>query len=209
MGCKSALVLDSDKHKIDKLVSLYKTEFFKKDDYVFVDGDIFANKYVFILVSGTVAYFYENDNQRNYLFSLNSKEARVINSLNLFSLSDIGFSIKAMEDCEIIMIPKIDFLENKVFLNFFRQLDIAIGVIFDKMISAYSCLSNESLETVVYNYLLHIYISDNSEKDIIISRNELSLDLGYSREAISRALRKLEKEGKIIRKTRSIELVLN
>lgn len=212
MRCNSVLVLGNHRDKINELVSQYKSEFFKKGDYVLVNGEILANKFVFILINGTVAYFYENDDQRNYLFSLNSKEAMLINSFNFFYLSDIEFSIKAMEDCEILMIPKVTFLEDKLFFTFFKELDVSMGVVFDKMIKSYSYLRKESLEIIVYNYLLHIntfHTQNVNERNIFISRNDLSLDLGYSRETVSRALKKLEDEGKIIRKTRSIELLFN
>lgn len=175
-------------------------------------GDLLQNCYKFnngvcILLSGIVKISINIRNKRTLLYYIESNNSQIMNYTNSPNIPTDEICSIVLEDSTLIRVPNSLFLE---WTNTHAELGDFMVSSFQyhylSIINKMEEISNHSLESNLLNYLKtksKLYC----KSEIKIPLLEISEDLNFSREAISRGLKTLEINNKIIRKTRSIILL--
>ena len=156
------------------------------------------------LISGLIKLFIEHESKKTILYHLEGNQAFIPTFINPFNNSPITCSSFAIKESIIITIPKIKILELS---NTFTELKDFINTSNKKhyfsLLNIIIQLIEQPLEERLFSYLKLNSITFKTD-EVKISRNEIASDLNFSRETVSRALKKLEEKNRIIRKPRSI-----
>lgn len=156
---------------------------------------------------------------RTFIVSPNGKE------INLFVLKNSEFCILSatcilknihFDVClEFIQTSNVLILPSKIFDELSLKYPIAkqfqtelIGERLSRVVSSLSSLAFESLEDRVLNFLRSVLRREDSKdfKTLYITHEEIANALGSAREAVSRVLKELEKQGKLKTRRGIIEL---
>ena len=162
---------------------------------------------VCILISGIVKISIKHNEKKVLLYHLECSNPQIMNFTNTPNLSSDVISSTVLKDATILNIPKNLFLEwSSTYIELRDFMTTSFQYHYMSIINKTQEISNQSLEELLLNYIkTKSKLYKNSE--IKIPLLEISEDLNFSREAISRGLRILENNEKIIRKTRSIILL--
>ncbi len=158
------------------------------------------------LISGLLKLFIEHENKKTILYHLEENQAFIPTFINPFNNSPITCSSFTIRESIIITIPKVKILE---WSNNFSELKNFINssnkTHYYSLLKIIIQLIEQPIEERVFDYLkLNSYTFNTNE--IKVSRNEIASDLNFTRETVSRTLKKLEIKNRIIRKPRSILL---
>ena len=195
--------------ELNKLSENRKVRIYKKKEIIFYEGD-FANA-IYFVSSGKVRTYKINDDAKEYSVDLYGT-GDFIGYLSILEGSDYKESAEAMEETEILKIPKEDFTE-----LLFKNRDISNSFI--KMLAHNVLEKEEKLLNLAYDsvrkrvadslVVLQKKYSGNTNEDfaISISRNELASMVGTSPETVIRTLSDFKEEKLIEIKGSEITIV--
>ena len=180
------------------------TKTFFTGDFIIKQGQY--ARYLPIVLSGNVKVFSNEDGLQFLLYFIQKGQSCIFSFAHLFSENAIDFSAIAEEESEILLIPIEKSKEwlikypafNSLIINEFQKHYIDL-LNTTKQIICYK------LEDRLYNYL-KIKSATSNSKTIAISHKNIGDDLGTSREVISRVMKKLELDNKVIQDGRKIKL---
>jgi CRP-like cAMP-binding protein/ActR/RegA family two-component response regulator len=195
--------------ELKKLSENRKTRSFKKKDIVFYEGD-YASA-VYFVSSGKVRIYKINEDAKAYSSDFYGP-GDFIGYLSILEGDEYKESAEAMEDTEVLKIPKEDFTEllfrnRAVSANFIKML--AHNVL-DKEAQLLS-LAYDSVRKRVANSLVDLQKkyskTDEENFEIAISRNELASMVGTSPETVIRTLSDFKEEQLIQVKGSKIKII--
>lgn len=179
---------------------------------ILMEGDAIINygdpiKFMPLLLKGAIKVFREDENGNEILLYYLEKGDTCAMSLSC-CLGNKKSEILAVveDDCEVLLIPinymnqwicKYDSWKSFVFSSYTSR--------FDEMLKVIDSLAFMKMDQRLYKHLQDkCMITDSFE--LSINHRELALELNSSREVISRLLKKMEVDGKIILKRNLIVL---
>ena len=164
-------------------------------------------KVVPIVLEGLVKVFSRFKDKELLLYYIQPKESCIMSFAAGLRNNPSNVFAKAEEDSKILLLP-VDHI------NHWIQEYPDINTLFYQQ---YNLRYTELLETinhVVFDKMdkrLHDYLLEKKDKTnqnpIKISHRQIASELGTAREVISRVVKKLEMEGKVIQHTNSIEII--
>lgn len=185
--------------ELKKLSENRKTRAFKKKDIVFYEGD-YASA-VYFVSKGKVRVYKINDDAKEFSSDLYGP-GDFIGYLSILEGDEYKESAEAMEDTEVLKIPKEDFKE-----LLFKNRDVSASFI--KMLAHNVLDKEEQLLSLAYDSVrervanalvdLHNKYNESNEEpfEIAISRNELASLVGTSPETVIRTLSDFKEESLI------------
>ncbi|MDB4534818.1 response regulator [Vicingaceae bacterium] len=200
--------------ELNKLSENRKTRIFKKKEIVFYEGD-YASA-VYFVNSGKVRAYKINEDAKEYSSDLYGP-GDFIGYLSILEGDEYKESAEAMEDTEVLKIPKEDFTDllfknRDVSANFIKMLAHNVLDKEEQLLS----LAYDSVRKRVANSLIELQKKyskiEEANFEISISRNELASMVGTSPETVIRTLSDFKEEnlievkGSRIKILKSIEL---
>ncbi len=196
----------SSKQLVDFIIKDTVIKKFKKGDIILKEH--FYVQQIPLVVSGIVKVYKEEENGNEVLlYYIKPGESCIMSILAV--KKNIPVNIKAIieEEAELILISKknLEYISKN-----FKQWNIFVYSLFndkfDEVINRIKLLTFSNTEKRILDYLNRIAILTKSNS-IYKSHQEIANELGTSREVISRILKKLENQDKIILTHRKIELL--
>ena len=163
-----------------------------KGEIVFIEGD--ECKHIALLLSGRVRVYKAAENGREItLYRLGPGESCVLTASCIFSQNSFPAVALIEEDIEAVMIPSI------IFREWVNKYEIWRTYIFNLLANRLTAVIT-TLEEVAFRkmdvriaeFLLRKSGTDNH--DITITHQDIAMELGTSREVISRILKNFESE---------------
>ncbi|MEL6559686.1 MAG: Crp/Fnr family transcriptional regulator [Bacteroidota bacterium] len=191
-----------------------QNEIIKKSQVVQVEpGTVILNegkyvKTVPILLNGLVKVVREESSKEMLLYYIYPLESCIV-SINC-GINQLKSKVKAIAEdkSSALIIPShlIEEWQRKYpsFNNFILSL---YQKRFDDVLGAFNALAFQSLDQRLHSYL-HSKISALENNTLKMTHQDLSDELGTTRETVSRMLKKLEVEGKVILHRGAIEVCL-
>lgn len=185
--------------ELSKLSENRKIRTYKKKEVVFHEGD-YASA-IYFVNSGRVRTYKINDDAKEYSVDLYGA-GDFIGYLSIFEGEDFIETAEAMDETEILKIPKEDFIEllyknRDVSNRFIKMLAHNVVEKEEKLLN----LAYDSVRKRVADALVELQkkYKDNDDQDfeIAISRNELASIVGTSTETVIRTLSDFKDEGLI------------
>lgn len=196
------LFSELDVEELRKITALSRLVNYKKDEYVFHEGEEF--KGIFIVLKGLVKIFKMSPQGKEYILHLLTKP-HLFGDVPLFTGGDCPASVVVMEDTTLLFIPKNEFLQ---LLEDNPGLSFKIMSGFAKRLKSITVKAEDlSLKEVVNRLADYILKGINSTGNlnfpepffkIPLSNPTLAAYLGTIPETISRAMKKL-KDSQVIR----------
>ncbi len=196
------LFSELDVEELRKITALSRLLNYKKDEYVFHEGEEF--KGIFIVLKGLVKIFKISPQGKEYILHLLTKP-HLFGDVPLFTGGDCPASVVVMEDTTLLFIPKNEFLQ---LLEDNPKLSFKIMSGFAKRLKSITVKAEDlSLKEVINRLADYIAkgIDNSGSSDLLepffkipLSNPTLAAYLGTIPETISRAIKKL-KESQIIR----------
>lgn len=196
--------------ELEKLSNDRKSRLFKKKQHIFLE-DNFANVLYFI-ASGKVKTYMTNEYGKEYITGMHGK-GEFIGYKALLENTPYNESAMTIEDSDIVMIPKDDFLK-----LLYTNRDVAVRFI--KMLSNNILEKEEGLLRLAYNsvrqrvaeallLLQNKYQekSDDQNFSMAVSREDLANIVGTAKESLIRTLSDFKDENLIEIKGSKITLV--
>ncbi|HMQ48116.1 MAG TPA: response regulator [Saprospiraceae bacterium] len=179
---------------LQKLSDEKKVKSFRKRDTVFEEGDYPRNLY--FLKSGQVKVYKTNDDGKEYIIDI-VKDGNFFGYLDLIKENQHSESAAAMEDSEIVLIPKEDFFR---LLHINR--DVASQLI--KMLADNVAEKEDQLLRLAYDSVRRrvadaiILLSEKqTDGKISILRDDLARIVGTAKESVIRMLTEFKEDGYI------------
>ncbi|CAM1355661.1 MULTISPECIES: Crp/Fnr family transcriptional regulator [Tenacibaculum] len=161
-----------------------------------------------IVIKGVLKAHLDQENNSLLLYHIYPQKNPFIALMNMTKTFAAPISITAIEDSTLLWIPNELIAQWQTeCLSFKKSIINSSEYNISTMFSRIKNLLTHSLENRLFYYLENkseIY----KEKDIRISRSEISLDLKVPLSSISRAIKRLEDQHRVIGKPRSIQLVV-
>lgn len=188
--------------ELRKITKLSRLINYKKDEYVFHEGEEF--KGIFIVIKGLVKIFKISPQGKEYILHLLTKP-HLFGDVPLFTGGDCPASVQVMEDSTLLFIPKPEFLQ---LLEDNSRISLKIMSGFARRLKSISVKAeNLSLKEVINR--LADYLVNEIERTgkaglpepfykIPLSNPTLAAYLGTIPETISRAFKKL-RDNNIVR----------
>lgn len=181
---------------IQELEKERKTQVFKKKDIIYREGDL--SSFVYKIARGKVKTFRINEDGKEFIHDV-KKEGEFLGEQSMIQDTARTEFAEAMEDTELILIPKRDFQE-----LVFRNRDISARFI--KMLSNDLSKREHELMEMAYNTvrkrtadalikLYETYASNQKEVQLDISRADLAGMVGTATESVIRVLSEFKKDG--------------
>ncbi|WP_459211877.1 Crp/Fnr family transcriptional regulator [Aquimarina rhabdastrellae] len=192
----------------EKLIDLINSHCIVKKyhqkDYFFHEGH--SNNYTTLLIKGSLELYLEHIDKKILLYPLTSKQICLISLTNLFGGYPVNFSSIALEDCILLSIPLDKVIDWSSEFPILRELIIKSHQHhYSSILRVIQSLIEEPLENRLLSYLKLKTVYHNSN-ELSIPHQQIANDLNCSREAVSRTLKKLEKNNILKRNIRSITL---
>lgn len=178
--------------ELRKLSEERNVKHYKRRDLIFEEGDY--PRYLYFVKTGKVKIFKTNDDGKDYIIHL-CKAGEFFGYIDLIKEDKYSESAAAMEDAELSLIPKEDFVK---LLNANR--DVASQLI--KMLASNVTEKEEQLLNLAYNsvrrrvadalLLLH---EKQGEGNISILRDDLARIVGTAKESVIRMLTEFKEDG--------------
>jgi len=185
--------------ELENLSKDRKVRKFNKKDTIFYEGDVALS--LFFVVSGKIKTFKMNEDGKEYTVGLH-KAGEFLGYIALLTEHPYEVSAAALEDCEICVIPKEDFVglvhrNHDVSMNFIKMLSNNLVEKEQQLIE----LAYNSVRQRVADALLSLsdkYRVEGEERfTMSISRNDLASLVGTATESLIRSLSDLKDEGLI------------
>lgn len=178
--------------ELRKLSEQRSIKHYKRRDLIFEEGDY--PRYLYFVKTGKVKIFKTNDDGKDYIIHL-CKAGEFLGYIDLIKEDKYSESAAAMEDTELSLIPKEDFVK---LLSANR--DVASQLI--KMLASNVTEKEEQLLNLAYNsvrrrvadalLLLH---EKQGEGNISILRDDLARIVGTAKESVIRMLTEFKEDG--------------
>lgn len=187
-------LLNDQKEKISCIMSINR---YRKKQILFLEGN--SSHYIYAIRSGTVKIYKTDEDGKAHIL-------RILNDGDLLAFDAIysskySYSAEAIEDSEICMMRKVDFM---TLLKKDADLSIEIIKILTRELEETRCFIRDFMTRTasqkIAQFLMsppHTISSDNALKKTItlpLSRKELSEMLGLSSETVSRTLSRFERD---------------
>ncbi len=177
----------------------------------YTSQSIVANKgdykdYTVFILDGLLKVTLGKETNNLLLYHISKEDNSVLTFMNIFTNTPIQIAVTALQESTLLFVSntkilkwssKFDSLEQELFKAYHKNNKCLLQTVKNVM--------TNSLEQRLFEYIKNKTIVYN-DSHIHISRNEIASDLYASKEAISRTIKKLENDNKIIRKSRSIIL---
>ncbi len=174
------------------------TEILREQQYV---------KVLPLVIDGLVKVYSRFDEKELLLYYIEPAQSCVMTFYA--ALKNIPSKVFAVteEDSRIILIP-VHLLPNwlKEYTDFNELFYNQYNLRYSELLDTISHLLLDKMDKRLYNYLKKKLELTNS-KSIIMSHNQISNELGTAREVITRVLKKLEMDGKVIQKSGEIRII--
>lgn len=161
-----------------------------------------------IVIKGILKAHLDQENNSLLLYHICPKKNPFIALMNMTKTFGSPISITAIEESTLLWIPNEKLAKWQTeCLSFKKAVINSSEHNISTMFSRVKELLNKTLENRLFHYLENksrIY----KKKEIRISRSEISLDLKVPLSSISRAIKRLENQHRIIGKPRSIQLII-
>ena len=168
--------------------------------------ELFTNHIGFIC-NGLLKVCYENDNSSLLLYHLCNENDPIINMIDINKIIPSQINIICLKECKLYWVSYENILKwEKLFFSLKLVMNNSNESNIQHLLVTIRNLNFKSLESRIYDYLLTRSIT-YKKYDLEITYNEISYDLNISVAAVSRNIKKLEKENKVVRKLNSILLV--
>ncbi len=197
------LNLDQELSELITTHAVIKT--YKPGDTIISQG-AYKDQTAFIS-KGLIKVFIEQENSSLLLYHLCSDSNSIASFMNIFTHTPIEVSMQAIHEASLLWIPNSKIMEWSE-----RYICLKLALINSYQNNRYhlrTALKNLTINTLEDR--LYEYLQTKSKHyktcDLKIPHAEIAMDLNFSREAISRAIKRLEIIKKVIRKPRSIVLV--
>ncbi len=172
-----------------------KVKAFKKKNEIYSEGD--APLYVYYIKSGSVKSYKSNADGKELIISL-YKENDFFGFEPVLENAHYSESVATLEDSEITLIPRHDFLA-----LLFNQKEISasfISLLCKKVVEKEKQLLNLAYNSVrqrTAEALLKVFQLNNQDTKIYISRDDLAKMVGTAPESVIRAVSDFKEEGLI------------
>lgn len=180
---------------------------FSDAEYIVKQGQ--SVRYLPIVLEGNVKAYSEEDGMQFLLYYIQQGSACIFSFVHLFNQNPIDFSAVSEGKSTLLLIP-ID--KAKEWLIRYPAFNNLIIVEFQKhyndLLHTTKQIICYKLEDRLWDYLkTKSKISGSSE--LTISHQSIASDLGTTREVISRLMKKIELDGKLIQNNRKINLLIS
>ena len=177
----------------EELISLIKQDCvinnYKKGDRITYEKELLG--YSTYLVKGILELYVKYENRRIFLYNLYGNEICLVSFSGLFDDFHVDFYDKVIEDSTTITIPIDKLTEWSILYEEFRELIMSsYQKHYSSLLDVIRQFTEDSLETRLYNYLKLKSQYLNSLK-IPISHKQIACDLSFTRESITRGLKKI------------------
>ena len=185
-------------------ISSYDTEFFPKKQLLYSESK--RPKYLYYLKSGKVKTFKQHEHGKDYIINL-YKENEYVGYLALLENTAYYESAEILEDAEVVLIPKEDFLaaissDYTIASKFIKLIAQNVKEHEDRLLNlAYSSLRKRVAKALVS---IQAKYSNGAQQVINISREDIARYVGTATESLIRTLSDFKteklievKEGKI------------
>ena len=183
--------------ELKKLSDDRRKKNFKKRDVLFEEGDI--PRYLYFLNRGQVKIFKTNDIGKEYIINIRS-EGEFIGYTALIKDEPYPFSASGLENVEVSLVPKDDFLKllhanRDVSSRLIKMLADNVAEKEAQLLSlAYNSVRKRVAEAIL---LLHDRYSKEGKEDIQILREDLAHIVGTAKESVIRMLTEFKDDGYI------------
>ncbi len=171
-----------------------KIKHFKKRDVIFEEGD--NPRFLYFIRSGKVKTFKTHDQGKEYIIEL-LKEGDFLGYVDLLKSAAHTETAAAMEDTDIVLIPKDDFLA-----LIQANRDVSSQMI--KMLANYITEKEEQLLNLAYNSVrkrvadaLILLSQKEDNKSFQVLREDLARIVGTAKESVIRMLTEFKNDGYI------------
>lgn len=193
----------------DEVIRLFKAHgkiLHYEKNCILQDCCVFNNS-VCILLAGIVKISIIHHDKRILLYHINGDNPQIINYTSAPQINSNDLYTKTLEKTTVISIPNELFLDwTSTYIELRDFMITSFQYHYISIVNKMYEISNSSLESNLLSYIKtksKLY----KKNEVKIPLLEMSEDLNFSREAISRGLKVLENNNLIIRKTRSIILL--
>lgn len=193
---------------LGKLSETRESRTYKKKDIIYTEGGY--PKGVYFINKGKIKTFKANEDGKEYITSLN-KEGDFIGYISLLEESKYTETAEALEDSEVVMIPKDDFfvllLNNRdVAHKFIKLLSNNVAEKEERLLrQAYNSVRKRVAEALVM--LNERYKADSTKNfSMAISRDDIARIVGTATETVIRTLSDFKGENLIEIKNSSITI---
>lgn len=186
------------------LQSAYTKNFPK--NYKIFSGEQECRGLVLILDGALRSFIVSPNNKEINLFVLKSGEFCILSASCMLKNIRFDVNLEFIQTSNVLILPSKTF--NKLSLKYPIAKQFQTDLVSERLsrvVSSLNSLAFDSLESRILNFL-HNNASKES-KILYITHEEIANALGSAREAISRVLKELEKQGKLKTKRGLIELV--
>lgn len=173
------------------------TEILREGQYV---------KVIPIVLRGLVKVFTAFEDRELLLYYIQPKESCIMSFAACLANETSKVYASTEEDSILLLIP-IDKLMvwTKTFPDFNRIFFQQYNLRYSELLTTIHHLLFTRLDSRLYDYLLKkVQLTGNNP--LKISHRQIATELGTAREVITRVIKKLENEGKVIQHTNSIEI---
>jgi CRP/FNR family transcriptional regulator len=198
--------LANHRELIDMLAEKCQIHSFKKGEVILRNGQYI--QVIPLLISGLVKVYREGEEEGEVLlYYIKSGESCAMSMTALIKNETVKVKGVVEEDAEILLVPAIDAVsiaQNYPVWNAFIY-DLFSNK-YDELLTVISTLTFSNKDVRLYKYLKQQ--AELKDSNVLAkTHQEIALDLGSSREVISRLLKKLENDKKIRLAHSKIELL--
>jgi CRP/FNR family transcriptional regulator len=194
-----------DKELLDEIIESSNIKVVSKGTELIRDGQYITS--IPIVISGLVKVFTSYNEKEFLLYYIKPSESCVLSFIISQKQDPSTIFAKAEEDSQILLMPSIKVSQ------WVKKYPEFSAMYFNQFNSRYFDLIN-TLNHVLFDKLdtrLFIYLKKkaNATNTTILSimHKEIAFELGTSREVITRVLKKLESEGKILQTSQGIKIL--
>ncbi len=183
--------------ELKKLSDDRRKKAFKKRDILFEEGD--TPRYLYFINKGQVKIFKTNDIGKEYIINIRS-EGEFIGYTALIKDEPYNFSASALDNVEISLVPREDFLKlihanRDVSSRLIKMLADNVAEKEAQLLSlAYNSVRKRVAEAIL---LLHDRYMKEGKEDIQILREDLAHIVGTAKESVIRMLTEFKDDGYI------------
>lgn len=179
---------------------------FTKDTIILKENSFV--KVIPLVISGLIKIYKEEENGNEVLlYYIKPGETCIVSVITGEKNEKVNVRGVVEEDVDVILLPVSKLYElRKNFPQWNLFIYNSFNNKFDEVIDMVKVLTFSNKEKRLFDFLIK-KANLNETKTVYKSHQEIANELGSSREVISRLLKKLEKEGKVVLSLKKIEII--
>lgn len=183
-------------NSLESLLTNRKSRRVKKNEMIFIEGD--GPCFLYYLQSGKVKTYKRNNTGKEYITQL-FQSGEFFGYINLLNDSQYGESAMAIENTELVQVPREDFYclifsNSEISRKFIKIISNNISDVEDRMVKlAYDSARQRMADALILLY--NKYCTREDENSFPAHRENISAIAGISPESVSRNLSDFKKEG--------------